>query len=458
MNVHSRKFRRSLRIILSVIQLIIDVVICFAYLKFSHVDSLSVQIFVTGSIIFFFTFASMYGFKIWTFWDETKACSRAVFYAWCVSMPFAYFVMHYGNVNISASLAIFVPADLAARYILRRVISVFGLLEIDVVVCGAGSAGEIFAWNINASSFTLRRIRGFLNEDDEKKDSTFSGLPILGKIRDFKNILESMNVDEVVIAEPDAPRNTIINISHRFETYLHETYLHKVYILNTYSDKVRGVNDIQLTPALGGLMNPYNRCIKTIFDYIGGAIVIVFALPVMIPLAWKVKHDDGGPVLFRHKRAGKRLKPFLMCKFRTMVPGSEEILKEMLKDDDLRREFKTAFKFKNDPRITPFGKFLSLDELPQIFNVLRGEMSLVGPRPIVQEEVDKYYGSIVSRHIFNAKPGMTGLWQVSGRNDVEDYDLRIKYDMYYVHNWSVFMDIMIMLKTVGVILNGRGAY
>ena len=461
MNIHSQKFRRSVRLILSILQLVIDVAICIAYLKFSHIDSLLFQAFIVGLVVMFFSFASLYDFKVWIFWDELKACSRTVLYAWFVSMMLAYFVAPDDMMNITAGLALFVPIDLAARYVFRRVISALGLVVIDVVVCGAGSAGEIFAWNINESSFTLRKVRGFLDEDDEKRETTISGLPVLGKIRDFKNVMERMNVDEVVIAEPDAPRKTIINISHRFETYLHETYSHKVYILNTYSDKVRGVNDIQLTPATGGLMNPYNRCIKTIFDYIGGAIVIVFALPVMLPLAWKVKHGDGGAVFFRHQRAGKRLKPFRMYKFRTMVPGSEAILQEMLKDDKLRREFKTAFKFKNDPRITPFGKFLrktSLDELPQIFNVLRGEMSLVGPRPIVQEEVDKYYGPIVSRHIFNAKPGMTGLWQVSGRNDVEDYDLRIKYDMYYVHNWSIFLDVMIILKTVGVVLNGRGAY
>ena len=144
-----------------------------------------------------------------------------------------------------------------------------------------------------------------------------------------------------------------------------------------------------------------------------------------------------------------------------MVENAEEILKEMLKDDNLRREFEEAFKFKDDKRITPIGKFLrqtSLDELPQIFNVLKGEMSLVGPRPIVQKEVELYYGYRTAKQIFSVKPGMTGYWQVSGRNDVKNYQQRIDFDLYYIHNWSVWLDIVIMIRTIREVLKGSGAY
>ena len=444
-----------MRIALSILQLLIDIIICFVCLRFYRVDKFIIQLLVISSLILFFSFSPLYGFRHWTFWDELKACVRSSFYAWCVCMLFAY-SLNWRPLRITASFALFVPCVLAARYVFRRLIAASGLYSIDVVVCGAGMAGQIFAGNINASPFTLRRITGFLDEDADTHTITLTGEPVLGKIRDFKSVRENVSVDEVVIAEPEAPRNTIINLSHRFETYLHS-----VYILNTYSDTVRGINDIQLSTALGGLLNPFNRLIKTVSDYILGAVALVITFPFMLAIGWKVRSYDGGSALFKHKRVGNRLKPFKVWKFRTMVPGSEKLLQEMLADDVLRREFKAAFKFKNDPRVTPFGKFLrrtSLDELPQIFNVLRGEMSLVGPRPIVEEEVNKYYGQIVSRHIFNTKPGMTGLWQVSGRNDVEDYDLRIKYDMYYIHNWTVFMDIVIMFRTIWVLFNGRGAY
>ena len=181
----------------------------------------------------------------------------------------------------------------------------------------------------------------------------------------------------------------------------------------------------------------------------------------MLIIAWKIRHDDGGKALFKHKRVGQNLKPFYLYKFRTMVPNAEQILQEMMKDEKLRAEFQQAFKFKHDPRITSFGKFLrrtSLDELPQIFNVLRGEMSLTGPRPIVEKEIKLYYGYRTAQQIFHVKPGMTGFWQVSGRNDVKDYDERITYDLYYIHNWSVWLDIIILLRTIRAVVRGTGAY
>ena len=412
-------------------------------------------VFVTGTVLLFFIFSPLYSFRNWTLRQETSECLRSVFYAWLVSMLFAWSA-HIPFRGITAGLAAFVPMTLSARYLLRRLLSFLGVIQVDVIVSGAGSAGTIFTRYINASPFTLRKIRGFLDDDPSKKDTEIDDIPVLGRTKDFRRIQESMNIDEVVVAEPEAPRKTIISTMHKFRNYARN-----VYLLSTNSTSIRGIRDLHLASSTGGLLNPANRFIKTVMDYTGGLMVFLLTAPLMLFIGWKIKHDDGGSVFFKHLRAGLNLKPFLVCKFRTMIPNAEQILKEMLKDDELRKEFGTAFKFKNDPRVTPFGKFLrhtSLDELPQIFNVLKGEMSLVGPRPIVHEEVSRYYGPAVSKHIFCTKPGMTGLWQVSGRNDVEDYDLRIKYDMYYVHHWSVLLDIMIMLRTVWVVLNGKGAY
>ena len=154
--------------------------------------------------------------------------------------------------------------------------------------------------------------------------------------------------------------------------------------------------------------------------------------------------------------------PFGMCKFRTMRPNVIAMLSELLKNDKkLRENFALGFKLKNDPRITKIGRILrdfSIDELPQLFNVLSGEMSLVGPRPIVHEEVKSYYGYPVSRHVFKAKPGMTGLWQVSGRNDVKDYDTRINYDMEYINEWSIWLDFAILFMTPFAVISKKGAY
>jgi undecaprenyl-phosphate galactose phosphotransferase len=143
-----------------------------------------------------------------------------------------------------------------------------------------------------------------------------------------------------------------------------------------------------------------------------------------------------------------------------MHKDAEERLKKLLKENkEAKREWETSFKLKNDPRVTKIGKFLrktSLDELPQIFNVLKGDMSLVGPRPVIREEIEKYYGDF-AQYYYMVKPGITGLWQVSGRSDT-DYDKRVRLDTWYVLNWSLWLDLVILIKTVEAVLKGKGAY
>jgi Undecaprenyl-phosphate galactose phosphotransferase WbaP len=163
--------------------------------------------------------------------------------------------------------------------------------------------------------------------------------------------------------------------------------------------------------------------------------------------------------MYRQERIGKGGKKFSIWKFRTMVEDADEILRHYLeKHPELSREWNETHKLKNDPRVTVIGKFLrrfSMDEYPQLLNVLQGDMSLVGPRPIVDEEVTYYQQSF--QLYKRVKPGLTGLWQVSGRNDTS-YDQRVRLDLYYVNNWSVWLDILILAKTVKAVLVGKGAY
>lgn len=166
-----------------------------------------------------------------------------------------------------------------------------------------------------------------------------------------------------------------------------------------------------------------------------------------------------GPVIFKHIRIGKDGKPFPCYKFRSMCVDAKERLAELLANDqEARAEWEKDFKLKNDPRITKSGAFLrktSLDELPQIFNVLKGEMSLVGPRPIIHEELERY-GEYVDDYLM-VKPGITGMWQVSGRSDIE-YDERVLLDSWYVRNWSVWLDVVMLFKTFKVVACKKGAY
>jgi len=177
-----------------------------------------------------------------------------------------------------------------------------------------------------------------------------------------------------------------------------------------------------------------------------------------IPLYFIITRD-GGNFIYEHPRIGQYKKKFKCLKFRTMVNNSDEVLEKILAtDENARLEWEKDFKLKDDPRITPIGKWLrarSLDELPQLWNVLKGEMSLVGPRPIVKEELS-YYQEDVDYYLM-AKPGMTGLWQVSGRNNVS-YDTRVYFDTWYAKNWSLWNDIVILLKTAKVVCKKTGAY
>jgi len=168
---------------------------------------------------------------------------------------------------------------------------------------------------------------------------------------------------------------------------------------------------------------------------------------------------SGGAALYSHERIGRYGNSFNCLKFRSMRADADKVLGDLLKNDPkARAEWEKDFKLKNDPRITPVGHFLrrtSLDELPQLFNVLRGEMSLVGPRPVVEEELKRYQDNV--HYYLQVRPGMTGLWQVSGRNDTS-YVERVSLDSWYVQNWSLWYDIAILFKTIDIVLNRKGAY
>jgi undecaprenyl-phosphate galactose phosphotransferase len=198
---------------------------------------------------------------------------------------------------------------------------------------------------------------------------------------------------------------------------------------------------------------------KDILDWIATLIVLVLTSPLMVVIALLVKTTSSGPVFYKAKRLGKKGRPIEVYKFRSMYADADERLERLLRENtELAREFKSNFKLRNDPRVTPLGKFLrrtSLDELPQLLNVFKGEMSLVGPRPIVDQEVKYYAGNY---EVFSSvKPGITGLWQTSGRSD-SSYDERVGFDVYYVLNWSPWMDIWILIRTAFCVITMKGAY
>ena len=205
----------------------------------------------------------------------------------------------------------------------------------------------------------------------------------------------------------------------------------------------------------------FYKLIKNLFDLLFSLLFLITFFPLFLIISLLVKLSSRGPIFFQQKRIGKNNIPFKCIKFRTMYPEAKDILDNLLmKDSLLKKEFEETHKIKNDPRITTIGRLLrktSLDELPQFINVLRGEMSIIGPRPIVKEEKKKYGKNL--KKVLLIKPGITGLWQVSGRNNLT-YKRRVLLDLNYVENYNFLMDLRILLRTFGVILFplDRGAY
>lgn len=220
-----------------------------------------------------------------------------------------------------------------------------------------------------------------------------------------------------------------------------------------------GVADVEIVkfPSRAAISYPSSSVLKRSLDLIVGVLLLIALMPVMLIIALLVKRD-GGSVLFSHKRIGANGKPFRCLKFRTMCPDAEARLQKLLDENpEARAEWERDFKLKDDPRVTRLGAFMretSLDELPQLLNVIKGEMSLVGPRPIVSAEASRYGAAF--RDYLGCRPGLTGLWQVSGRNDI-DYESRVRLDSSYAREWSFFRDISILVRTVRVVF-GRTGY
>jgi exopolysaccharide production protein ExoY len=206
------------------------------------------------------------------------------------------------------------------------------------------------------------------------------------------------------------------------------------------------------------LLPPPGETPKRLLDIVGALTLALLLSPLLLVVGLLLVRDHG-PIIYSHSRTGRHGKTFGCLKFRTMVPNADKVLRDLLRQDpELQREWNRDHKLRNDPRVTTLGRFLrrtSLDELPQLWNVLKGDMSLVGPRPVVRDEWQRY-----GRHLdtyLAAKPGVTGLWQVMGRND-SCYRRRVALDSYYVRKRSLLLDIFILLRTVKVVLYGRGAY
>lgn len=397
-----------------------------------------------------------------TFWFELKEILRTLvifatieiavlaFTTW--SFPRLAWILTWGLV-----LVLVPTLRMTAKLILHKL----NLWQRDTWVIGCGANAQEAYLAINSERNLGLNIVGFVASDGlSTSGKQINGLPVIAESPKW---LEGINKKTQFIVAVESDQSDIRN--NWLRNFMIQGYRY-VSVIPT----LRGMpldstdmsfifsHEVMIFRVQQNLAKWSSRFLKRSFDVIGSLAIITVLSPVLIYISQKVK-KDGGPAIYGHERIGKGGKPFKCLKFRSMVINSKEVLDELLeKDMDAKREWDSTFKLKNDPRVTKIGSFLrrtSLDELPQLFNVLKGEMSLVGPRPIITAELVRYNEEV--DYYLLSKPGMTGLWQVSGRSDV-DYETRVYLDAWYVKNWSMWNDIAILFKTIGVVLKKDGAY
>ena len=347
------------------------------------------------------------------------------------------------------------------RYVAKKFLQRKGLLQIPVIIIGAGKTAELLANTIASDAGMGYKIVGLL-EDNQVQHGILDQFPVLGTFDDAEKVIQETGVKRLFIAAPGLRDEMLGKLIYRVQPLVENIGVIPNFVgIPTGGVEVESVfsEKLLILRLKNNLARPLNRIVKTIFDYVLTLVGTICISPILLLIAAWIYHDSPGPVIFKHTRIGKDGKPFPCYKFRSMCVDAKEKLAELLANDPAaREEWERDFKLKNDPRITKSGAFLrktSLDELPQIFNVLKGEMSLVGPRPIIQEELERY-GEFVGDYLM-VKPGITGMWQVSGRSDIE-YAERVQLDTWYVRNWSVWIDVVLLFKTFAVVLMRKGAY
>jgi exopolysaccharide biosynthesis polyprenyl glycosylphosphotransferase len=327
-----------------------------------------------------------------------------------------------------------------------------------VLVAGAGVVGQELGQAIAAYRWTGLELVGYVDDDEAKQRKNYAGSPVLGTLENVWAIVSQYAVDEVLLALPpraqEQARQLVLALQALPVNVRVVPDVFDLVFIRASVEEFVGIPLIGLRePAIEGP----DRVVKRLFDLIVGGVVLVLLSPLMLVAALATRLDSPGPILLRQQRVGEGGRPFRMLKFRTMRVGAEAEEQQLAQETG--KGPPVLVKRFDDPRITRVGhvlRRLSIDELPQLLNVLEGDMSLVGPRPELPWMVERYEPQ--HRKRFAVPQGMTGWWQVNGRSDRADYALRIEDDLYYIRNWSIWLDLRILWMTVGAVLRGEGAY
>ncbi len=461
----------------------------------SYYATLFVAIFTRENIVFFLTrdkpyyfFSYEYYLSIWwmpaifitiivferlyttryPFWEEIKSLLKAV----SITVIFIFFMITvrnmYGNISRLVLLLLWVylaAAMIIFRYWGKRALYGLGLWKEKALVLGTGQSAIGTVRGLTNEKQLGYSVVGFLDDVKDLKEIDIEGIkyPVFNGIKNFTKFISMLEISTVIISLPDLSRDELTRLTNHVQKYAKNvvlvpdlvgiaqinTELHYLFMQKLFLLKIKN-----------NLHSLFNRLVKTIFDIAMVILVMPFFIPLVAIISVLIKLDSPGPAFIIQERLGWKGKIFNCIKFRTMYMGSEAILNDhLINNKDAEIEWKTYKKLRGyDPRVTRIGALLrktSLDEISQLFNVIKGEMSLIGPRPYLPSE--KCEIEDFMDVIFMTKPGITGLWQVSGRNELI-FTERLKLDTWYVENWSAWLDIMILFKTIGAVLWGKGAY
>ncbi len=424
--------------------------------------SMLLPFWVNSTMLILITYLSgqMYSFKNHIFWDEFRSITKLALY--CLVMALLFKLWFPGSLRIRtflASYALFIGVEIFLRYFFRRIPPIASILVTSVMVIGCKRRARRMIYRIKASKFSLYQPCYAVAEHKVPQNPCVLGVPVIGSLENLSQLLEDHPVDELLVALAEYDSSQVNRI---ISTAIHHVkrvqYLPDARYLINYSSSIKELNGIMVLSTEFLSPGVFSRILKRLVDIAAGVFGLIMLIPLTLVIGVCMLFFDRGPIFYSQIRIGLHGKPFRIWKFRSMVKNADAKLQQVLAANPaLRAKYEKHRKLENDPRITGVGRFLrktSLDELPQAVNLLRGNMSLVGPRPYLPNEkklMNSHYDVIVK-----VKPGITGLWQVNGRSDLS-FDDRLVLDEYYIHNHSWWNDCIIILKTIRVVLFRLGA-
>ena len=451
--------RKLMPIMLFAIEIVMYYFICLYF----HMDTK--LIIGSGTLYFLFMFIyGHYSLKTCLIWNEIKQLvktSFCFFIALLVLVPKSYGYDRRIHLTVMV-VAMFIISLLASRFLRIAFREIFAR---KTLVIGTGYEAARLGKISNNNRFALTSVKGYVDVNNTKDLFGFKQENIIkhSRVYDYDNLneaIENNEIEQIIIAIPEANQQVIDKVmSDIYGKVASVKYLPNVNGTMTFSSEVQDFDGQLLIATSNDTIGILDKFIKRFIDILAGIVGVITLLPLMVYVKYKyVKSGDYDNIMFSQYRIGKNGKLIKIYKFRSMIPNAEKELERLMKEDSkIKEEYLTNKKLKDDPRITPVGHFLrktSLDEWPQFINVLKGEMSFIGPRPYLpreKEDMGQYYDSIIK-----LKPGVTGMWQANGRSDVE-FSYRCKLDDYYYHNWSIWLDFTIMYKTVKSVVYGKGS-